>query len=203
MPEMKPTTMLQNAQGHYVPVDKIKPLDMQRNDLVNSIVQKAQKLRAEMQNFKDETSQDLQAHIALSAEQYNAKVGGAKGNMQLLSFNGEFKVQIAITDSLVFDERLQIAKSLIDECIHEWTTDSNSNAKALIEHAFQTDKAGNISVSRVLGMLKLNMDHPKWTQAMNALRDSIQVQSSKSYLRIYRRNTEGKYEQLSLDLANI
>jgi hypothetical protein len=196
-------TLLKNAQGHYVPVDKIKDIDLQRNGLVLEIINNAVALRAQMLAFKNKTIADITAHIDLAADQYGVQLGGNKGNVQLTSFDGQYKILIAINDSLHFDERLSVAKALIDGCIHAWTKDSDSKVKALIEHAFQTDKEGNINISRVLGLLKLKIDDTNWLAAMDALRDSIQVQSSKSYLRLYQRNANDKFQQLSLDISGL
>lgn len=199
---MTQPTMMQNAQGHYVPVDKIPDIDLQRDALVLGIARKAALLREQMQQFKQDVMDDIRAHMEISAEQYGIKLGGKKGNLQLTSFNGEYQVILAIAESLHFDERLQIAKQMIDNCIHKWTQDSNSNARALIEHAFQTDKQGNINFSRVWALQKLKIDDSEWNQAMQALKDSINVASSKEYLRVYRkREKDGKYEPIALDLA--
>jgi hypothetical protein len=109
---------------------------------------------------------------------------------------------IAVSDSLEFDERLHVAKQLIDGCIHRWTENSDANVKALVEHAFQTDKQGNINTARVLGLLQLKIIDQDWEQAMKAIKDSIKVTSSKSYLRFYQRvGGENKYDQIALDMG--
>lgn len=129
--------------------------------------------------------------------------GGKKGNVTLMSFDGKYKVQIAIQDNLVFDERLQVAKSLIDECLTEWTADSNDNVKAIIDNAFAVDKEGKINIRRVLSLRSLNIVDDKWQKAMQAISDATQVISSKEYIRFYERDEHGKYQQISLDFANL
>jgi len=197
-----PTGYLQNAQGHLVPEDKIRPLDRLRNDLVQEIIHKSVVMQDAMRDFKTEILSDVHCFIDLAAEEYDTKMGGKKGNISLVSFNGDYKVMLTVADTLAFDERLQVAKVLIDKCIHDWTKDSNTNIKALIEHAFQADKQGNINTSRVLGLLKLEIDDASWKDAMRALKDSISIISSKSYIRLYqRKNADEKFEQISLDMA--
>jgi len=199
-----PTDYLENAQGYLVPLASIKPLDKLRDDLVKEIIVGALDMQAQMSQFKAAILGDIHAFISLAAEQYNTKLGGKKGNLSLVSFDGRYKVMIAISDTLAFDERLQIAKQLIDECIHEWTKTSDSNVKALIEHAFQTDKAGNINTSRVLGLFRLDINDERWKKAMEALKDSISIASSKSYIRLYKRvGDQGKYQQISMDMAGL
>jgi hypothetical protein len=193
-----------NSAGHLVPNDSIKPLDLLRDDTVMGIVKHAQALQDQMRIFKTQTLADIDTFCSISAEQYNTTWGGKKGNLSLTSFDGQFKVLLAVSDTLVFDERLQVAKTLIDECIHEWTQDSSSEIKALVEHAFQTDKQGNINTARVFGLMRVKIEHHKWMQAMEALKDSIQIANSSQYLRLYQRMGEtDRYQQVSLDIAGL
>ena len=191
-----------NAKGHLVPVEQIKDIDRLRDDLVQDVIGKVTKLQEEMRRVKAEISTEVEAFLELSAREYDTNYGGKKGNVTLSSFDGQYRIVRAVADHLAFDERLQVAKELIDQCIHEWTAGSSSEVQALVEHAFQTDSAGKISTARVLSLRSLNIQNEKWQQAMQAIMDSIQVTGSKSYLRFYERQGEdGAYRQISLDVA--
>jgi len=193
---------MQDAQGRLVPEGSVKDVDKARDSLVREIAGKAMALREAMKGFRDDVMGDVAAFVQLSAEQYGAKVGGNKGNLTLTSYDGRFKVQRSIAETLVFDERLQAAKELIDECITEWTEGSRDELKALINDAFQVDKEGRINTGRVLSLRRLKINDDRWQRAMQAVSDSLQVAGSKAYLRIYvRRDGDGKYEPVSLDLA--
>lgn len=191
-----------NAKGHWVPVDQIKDIDRLRDDLVMEVIAKVKALQEEMRRVKAEISSEVEAFLELSAREYDTAYGGKKGNVTLASFDGQYQVKRAVADHLAFDERLQVAKELIDQCIHEWTAGSSSEVQALVEHAFQTDKEGKISTARVLGLRSLNIKDEKWQQAMQAIMDSIQITGSKSYLRFYERQGEdGPHRQIPLDVA--
>lgn len=191
-----------NAKGHLVPVDQIKDIDRLRDDLVQQVIGKVKALQEEMSRVKAEISSEVEAFLELSAREYDTAYGGKKGNVTLASFDGQYQVKRAVADHLAFDERLQVAKELIDQCIHEWTASSSSEVQALVEHAFQTDKEGKISTARVLGLRSLNIKDEKWQQAMQAIMDSIQITGSKSYLRFYERQGEdGPHRQIPLDVA--
>lgn len=190
--------------GSYVPESTIKPIDLARDQIVNEIVVKAKAISAAIGGFKVATFADVQAFIELSAEQYGAKLGGKKGNVTLISFDGKYKVQRAIAESITFDERLQAAKQLIDECIHTWSEGANANIRVMVNDAFQVDKEGNISIGRVLGLKRLNITDDKWNKAMLAIGDAIQVVGSKSYVRIYERiGDTDKWSPISLDVAGV
>lgn len=124
--------------------------------------------------------------------------------MTLTSYSGEFKVQVAISEYLVFDERLNIAKALIDECINDWTVGANENIKILVDDAFQVDKQGNVSTYRILGLKKYKIEDERWQKAMEAISQSIQPAGSKKYVRVYKRNPNtDEYKQIPLNIAAV
>lgn len=192
-----------NAKGHLVPITSIKPIDSLRDETVIDMVQKALDLQQQLKQIKTQIFNQFEDFVNVSAQEYQTKIGGEKGNTTLYSFDGKYKIQFAIQDNLVFDERLQVAKALVDECLHEWTADSNDNIKAIINNAFQVDKEGKINTRRVLGLRSLNIDDEKWKKAMQAIADATQVISSKEYIRFCQRDEHGKYQAISLDFANI
>lgn len=204
MSEIDLSQYKRNAHGALIPLETIKEIDLLRDDLVIQIVQKALLMNAELKHLKQDMFADINAFTELSAEKYGAKIGGVKGNITLMSFDGRYKVQLANQDNLVFDERLQAAKTLIDECLREWTSNSRPEIKALIDNAFAVDKEGKISTGRVLGLRRLNIEDPKWLRAMTAISEAVTIVGSKSYVRIYERNEQTqKYEVISLDIAGV
>lgn len=193
-----------NAQGHMVPLSKIKPIDLDRDDLINELFSKAETLRKQMVAFKQQAMGDVYAFVELVAEKYEAKLGGKKGNISLTSYDGKRQIRIQMAEMLHFDERAEAAKSLIDECIHEWSEGTNDNIKALVDYAFKTNTDGQLSAGRILGLLRLEIDDHKWKQAMEALKDSMQITGSSAYIRFYiRRSTDDRFQNISLDLAAI
>jgi hypothetical protein len=201
--QIVPEGMMENIHGAFVPLAKVEDIDIARNDMVNDVFTLAKKLHDDMVEAKQKIMGEITAFVELSLEMYDVKQGGKQGNMTLYAFNGHYKIQVAMQDNLAFDERLQAAKELIDECITDWTGDSNDNVKALINNAFQVDKEGNISTSRVLGLRRLKIKDEKWVKAMEAMSDSIQIVTTKQYVRIYERNEQGKYDHLGLDFAGV
>ncbi|MGP4950726.1 DUF3164 family protein [Psychrobacter sp. T6-1] len=196
-------TYMENAKGHLIPIDKVKPVDKLRDEVVKDMIAIAIDVRATMQVAKRKLFDSFNDFVALSAQEYDVQMGGKKGNTTLLSYDGKYKVQLAVSENIVFDERLQVAKTLIDECLTDWTQDSNDNIKALINQAFQVDKEGNISTGRVLALRSLDINDSKWDRAMDAISDAIQVTDTKEYIRFYERDDDGAYHQISLDFSNV
>ena len=199
-----PAGYWRDGEGRLIPENMVKPIDRARDDLVRELVGKAKAASAVLADFKAKAFGDIGAFVEMSGEQYGVKLGGVKGNVTLLSFDGRFKIVRQIQEHLVFDERLQAAKQLIDECIQTWTEGSRDEIKALINDAFQVNKEGKINTARVLGLKRLNISDEKWLRAMQAIADSAQVAGSKPYIRIYERiGDTDQYQPISLDVAGV
>lgn len=199
-----PAGYREDARGALIPEASIKPIDKERDELVQAIVRKAETVHGVLKDFKAEAFGDIAAFVELSAEQYGANVGGKKGNVTLYSFDGQYKVQRAVSETLQFDERIQGAKSLIEECLQDWTAGSRDELKTIIDRAFDVDKEGNLNTNKILALRRVDIKDDRWRRAMDAISDSVQVIGSKSYIRIYKRvgNTD-KYVPISLDMAGV
>ena len=193
----------QDSQGRLVPIASIKDIDLARDELVLEIVEKAKVLNKALSEFKASAFQDIQAFIDLSAEKYNAQIGGRKGNVPLNSYDGRYRILRANQDHIVFDERIQAAKALIDECLKDWTDGARSEIRAIIDRAFEVDKQGNLNTGRILTLRRVDIKDPRWLEAMQAISDSIQVLGSKSYIRVYMRKGDDNYIQIPLDISNV
>lgn len=192
-----------DVKGRMTPVDAIKPIDLLRDETVINIADRVKALNGLMAQKKEVMFALIYDFLELSASAYDTKYGGKKGNVSLFSFDGKYKVQISVSDTIVFDERLQIAKTLIHECIGDWSEGSDTKIMTLVNDAFQVDKEGKVSTYRVLGLRRHNFDDPKWLEAMQAISDAMQVTSSKEYIRVYERDEQDKYQQISLDFSKV
>ncbi|CAN5883414.1 DUF3164 family protein [soil metagenome] len=195
---------MQDAQGRLTHESLVKPIDKARDALVLELLQKASTIKSALVEFKTNAFADIAAFIDLSAEQYDVKLGGKKGNVTLFSFDGKYKVQFAVSENIQFDERLQAAKALIDECIKEWSQGSSPEIQVLVQDAFKTDKEGNLNHGRILGLRRLEIKDERWKNAMKAIGESVQVVGSKQYIRFYERRADtDQYDAVSLDIASI
>jgi len=193
-----------DAKGKLTHETLVRDIDKERDRLVKELFNQAVGVNQTLAEFKERAFGDIAAFISLSLEQYQVDVGGKKGNVTLYSYNGQYKIMRAIQDSMKFDERILAAKELIYQCVTEWTEGARPEAKAIIDHAFKTDNDGNLSVSRILSLRKLDIKDERWVSAMDAIGKSLQVVSSKSYVRVYERiGDTDNYRQIPLDLAAV
>jgi hypothetical protein len=119
-----------------------------------------------------------------------------------MSFDGLLKVQVQVADHIDFGPQLQIAKGLVDECLNEWSAEARPEIRAIVTRAFNTDRTGQINRSEIFMLLRLEIDDPRWQEAMRALRAAMRVVGSKTYVRCYRRETpDGQWQAVTIDLA--
>lgn len=206
---MKPTIVLdgkeymKNSRGDLVPREKVKEVDVLRDQVVRQIVGQAQELSAEIKDFKDSAMGEADTFCRISHEEYGVTYGGRKGNITLSTYDGEYRVSIEIQDVLEFDERLQVAKELVDKCILKWSDGAEANLRALVSNAFRVDKKGNVDTRRILELRRYEITDPDWQKAMEAISDSIKVNYSRRYMRVHKRNDQGKYIQVPLDFSAV
>lgn len=199
-----PAAHRRNHLGHLVPEAQIKSIDLARDELVCEIVEKARAQSEALAKFKRQAFDDIAAFVDLSAEKYGVRLGGIKGNVSLVSFDGRYKVLRAIAENITFDERLKAAKALIDECLKEWSEGAAAELQTIVQDAFRVDQEGNIRIQQVLGLRRLAIDDARWLRAMEAISDAIQVVGSKSYIRVYERvGDTASYRQIPLDVSGV
>lgn len=194
--------MMEDAKGRYVPIASVKPADKLTDQTVRKIIEFARDLSARIARFKGHCYDDIGSLQALIAEQYGASVGGAKGNISLTTFDGRLKVTVQVTDQLAFGPELQAAKQLVDACLADWSDGSRDELVAVVNRAFQVDKEGTINRAEIFMLLRVEIADPRWQAAMDAVRDSIRVIGSKTYIRFHERSgPDDGWRPITIDLA--
>jgi len=200
--EVSGKSYMPDAKGNLVPVELIPAQSALEDEVVRKVAGYGLALSEQVARFKAHTFEDLGAFEALLAQEYDAKKGGAKGNKTFMSFDGLWKVQVQVADHIDFGPQLQVAKELVDECLNEWSADSRPEIRGLITRAFNTDKAGQINRSEVFMLLRLEIEDPRWLEAMRAIRDAMRIVGSKTYVRLYHRAThDAPWEAVTIDLS--
>ncbi|QIO68174.1 DUF3164 family protein [Rhizobium leguminosarum] len=195
---------MHDAKGNLVPLENVKAEHKLEDEIVRKITAFAEELSAQIARFRGHTMTDLGDLDALLAQEYGAKIGGAKGNRTYQTFDGLMKVQVQISDFVDFGPQLQVAKKLLDECLMEWSADSRPEIRAVITKAFNTEKEGQVNRSEIFMLLRLDIDDPRWQDAMRAIREAMRITGSKEYVRFYKRGSiEEKWQNITIDLAKV
>ncbi len=195
---------MRDAKGALVPLSVVKPMDQLIDEAARKIVGYAIALSAQMARFKAHTFDDIGALDALLLQDYGAVTGGAKGNKTLITYDGLFKVQVQVADRITFGPELQVAKTLLDECLNEWSSDARPELRAIVTRAFNTDREGQINRSEIFTLLRLEIADSRWQQAMRAIRDAMRIEGSQVYVRAYQRaHADAPWDPITLDLAKV
>ena len=199
-----PEGYMQNAAGHLVHLDHVRDQDKLRDGVVNDLVSQAITISKLLKEFKEQCLSDVSDLVQISADKYEVQLGGKKGNLSLFSFDGRYKIQRVYAERLTFSEEIEAAKQLIMNCIDRWSEGANNNVQALVNRAFKTNNNGQLKTASVLDLLRLEVEDDEWLMAMLALKDSIQVSGTATYIRVYERIGQSEhYKIIPLDLAAV
>lgn len=199
-----PTGYLVDAKGRFVPEASVKPVQLIEDQMVRKVLRYAVDLANQIRRFKAHVFADTGSYMSLAEEEYGAGKRGAKGrgNVTFTSFDGLLQVKISVADRLTFGPELQVARTLIDECIEQWAEGASAELRVLVDQAFQTDREGQVSRDAVFRLLRVHFDDSRWRGAQDAIRDSIRVIGSKSYARFYlRADQQAEWQAVPIDLA--
>ena len=199
-----PEGYLEDAQGRLVHESQVREQDKLRDSVVRELVAEALKINHGLKQFKARALNDIADVIQIAADKWEVDLGGKKGNISLLSFDGKYKVQRTYAERITFTEELEAAKELFGRCLDRWTADANTNIRALVDRAFRANKNGQIRTAELLGLLRLEIEDSEWEMACEALKQSISVNGSTVYIRIYERIGDSEhYRHIPLDLAGV
>jgi len=195
---------MSDAKGRLVPVSAVKAHELLEDQTVRKIIEYAEPLKAQIQRFKEHCFDDIKTYQHIIFEKYGVEKGGDKGNIVLTSYDGCRRVAIQVSDNITFGTELSAAKALIDECMNEWASDTRDELRTVVLGAFEVDSQQQVKPSKILPLLRYNFEDERWNRAMEALRESIKILGSKSYVRIYTRESPmEKWEPVSINIAAV
>lgn len=200
--DIEGNTYMGDGKGGWQPVETIKAQHLLEDETVRKIISYALPLSEQVSRFKAHTFADIGDFEALLAQEYDATIGGRKGNKTLMTVDGLLMIKVAVSDRVDFGPEMQVAKDLFDECLNEWSADARAELRGLVTDAFSTDKEGKINRALIFMLLRRESDDPRWKRGQVAIRDAMRVVGSKTYARCYQRTAhDAPWEAITIDLA--
>lgn len=194
-----------NATGQAVPPNYVPQQDKLRDRLVEKYFNRAVKVHDQLAALKREAHQAIDAYLAELFAKYDA-APNERGNYTLTGFSGDKQVIVKIQRYLEFDERIEAAKEIVDECLERWSSDANANLKTLVTEAFRVRGKKGLDVKSILALrtYKITDKSGRWQQAMDLIGESLYVGRSRAYLQFkHRPSVEHDWRSIPLDIAAV
>ena len=128
--------------------------------------------------------------------------GNSKGGFSVSTFDRDAKIEISIQERIEFDDLISVAHEKIKLYLEEKTQGVDHDLQQIINQAFETRK-GRMDVKRILGLFRLQINHPLWIDAMELIKRSITRNNSKRYARIWEKDENGEYRNIELNFSSI
>jgi hypothetical protein len=201
---MTTTKTMTDAQGQQVPLAYVKPYDRERDRIARRCLKRWQTARAMLERVYRETEADIEAIERLAAEGRQDRRLGKKGNFQFSSFDSLIQVARSARYELRFDERLRTAQGIIEAIISEKAEGADADLAELVKGIFRPTSDGLLSQARVMGLFRLKIKHPRWAEAMDLIRESIESRRGKNILSVRTKDSrDDEWLSILLDIAAI
>lgn len=190
----------QDGEELWVPLKHISQEDRQRDALVMELIADARKLQMLVKSTKQMMEAKLEDYLAHLAEQYGEEW---QGNARIRDFSQTLEVEVSSAKLLTFDEKLSIAKAKVDACISKWSKNSRTEIIALVNQAFRVNQKGQMDVKALLKLPTLAINDEEWVEAMEIIKDSVTVWSTRQYLNFRVKGEDGKWLAIPLNFSRI
>lgn len=187
--------------GQEIPSQYVPRLDKERDRVAQRIVKQALNLNERLSIFKIASIRICDTLFDSMMAEHKVKKNH-KGNYSITSFDKDIKIEITIQERVEFDDLIQVAQEKINEYLEQKTGNIDNDLRQIINLAFKTTK-GRMDVKRVLGLFKLNIKNKLWLEAMEILKKSISRNTSKRYMRVWKKDASGEYKTIELNFSSI
>lgn len=194
------TRTIENAEGFKIPLSLVPKADMAKHRAAIKLQKKVERLEAEMAHAKAEIFEVMDGLYSDMMEKAGLKEG--KGNFTITTYDRQFKAEVRVSNRITFDDRIIAAQQLIEEYVSANLEGVSQGIRELINMAFKS-KRGQLDAGRIMQLLSLQIKDEKWVQAMDLIRESIQRESSKRYLQFHKKDDNGEYNSIILNLSTV
>ncbi|MEW6648187.1 MAG: DUF3164 family protein [Pseudomonadota bacterium] len=195
---------MRDPRGALIPIEVVRPIDKLRDETVDAVFAELEAFREQQRQFVARLNDKVNAFLALEAQEYGAERTEWKGNLRLTSYDGLRRIDRVISDRITLSETLQIAVTLINELVEEWSEGARAELVALLKRALRTDEAGHYNTAELLALRSLEINDDRWARAMRAIQDAITVEGVKVAVRFGKREEpNGKFSGIPLDMSDL
>lgn len=193
--ENVPNGYWEAANGYLIPIAKITEADKARNNVVTSLCADAKTAFKSLNSFKESALDAVEEFVSISANNFDTHLGGKKGNVTLVSFDGRLKVIRSMQEVYGFDEHIDEAISSLKEIVNSWSAD-NDHLRDIVLTVCSRDENGNLNAANLIGLANLEIHEDNWITAMNSVLNSVKIDVKPS-IRFYERDAANEYQPIN------
>lgn len=193
---------MRNHNGEFIPLAYINGYDKRKETVVNRLCKKAESINEKLIAYKAEFFQEVDElyRIMMSEYKLDKAPGKGKGNWTFYNFDKSIKVEINMNDVVTFSDLINVAQAKLKEFVEDKSNGADNELMELVNNAFTTSK-GRLDKTRLFSLFPLKIKHPKWQEAIQLIKDSITVNSTKRYFTVSRRIEGDRYRPIILNIS--
>jgi hypothetical protein len=189
-------------RGNEVPAKYVPALEKDKDTYCSKTLRKAIEISAKLKAFKTDLLMEAEHLYYKMLEESNIDVNTRKGNMTIASFDKSIKIEISVQERIEFDDNITLAQEKINEYLRLKLADGDMELAELVNSAFTTSK-GKLDNKRILSLFRMKIRHHLWIDAIELIKKSIQVNSTKRYIQIWVKDDQGAYKAVDLSLSTL
>ena len=193
--------------GDQIPFNRTTAIERKKEKYAFSLLKKGKAVYQVLADLKAAIREASDEVLNAEREASNVKLS-EKGNYTWYNFDKSIKIQVDVSEPIRFDEiKIAAAKEKLMELIRT-NISGDEFIISIAEDAFQTS-SGKLDPKKILGLRKHSARirnekiKNEWDDTMKLIDSSITRPKSKSYYKIWVKDSEGKYEGVELNFSNI
>lgn len=191
--------------GQAIPVNRVTKIEKLFERQSAKLLKGAVGLHQKLADFKTEITQICQEAYLLFMKDKGLNPKSSKGNFTWYNFNRSIKVEVNINELIDFDDLgIQAAKEVFSSFLNENVQSKDQFIKQMVLDAFETSR-GKLDAKKIFGLIryKSKIKNQRFQEAVKLLEESIRRPKSRTYFRVSKKNSSGKYEVIDLNFSSI
>ncbi len=179
--------------GLAVPESAISPFDKEKEPKFDAMLRKA--LAAK------KAEDDCEQYLRKTGDMLIARVFANRGkdiadNESYTLYNYDKSIRLVARKNVKIElsADVNVAMKIFNEYLDEVMKES-PEVRRLIQQAFSTTN-GELDPKRLIRLLNIGINHPKWIEACNVLKSSLNTNTTSRYIKLAIRNEKGEYEDV-------
>jgi transcriptional regulator of acetoin/glycerol metabolism len=194
---------IKDSKGRLCNVSMFSDVQLARDRLIKQEITEAKRRAVEQGEYHHALIASISEFFRVSAEEHSAKGLGDEDGVSMISIDGLQRIKLVKAKSATANEKLMIAKTLLEKLVEERGANIEPFFKTLALSAFETSSTGQMRLDKVMELKNLRCDYPEWLEIKAALDKAIEYVFKKRYVVFYERESiKDSWVQIPLNLHN-